>query len=76
LPIALAKLDVDDDLYVSDAFDKVLTEYGRIDVLVKRKRWASTFAPIGSERCLFPGRSSAWQVHSCRSARSASSPRT
>ena len=34
LPIALATLDVDDDLSVSDAFDKVLTEYGRIDVLV------------------------------------------
>ena len=30
LPIAVATLDVDDDLSVSDAFDKVLTEYGRI----------------------------------------------
>ena len=34
LPIALATLDVDNDVSVSDAFDKVLTEYGRIDVLV------------------------------------------
>jgi len=30
----LARLDVDDDVSVSDAFDKVLTEYGRIGILV------------------------------------------
>src|SRR5471032_709094 len=34
LPIALAMLDVDDDVSVRDAFDKVLADYGRIDILV------------------------------------------
>jgi NAD(P)-dependent dehydrogenase (short-subunit alcohol dehydrogenase family) len=34
LPIALATLDVDDDASVTEAFDKALAEYGRIDVLV------------------------------------------
>ena len=34
LPIKLAKLDVDDDASVSDAFNKVFAEHGRIDVLV------------------------------------------
>jgi NAD(P)-dependent dehydrogenase (short-subunit alcohol dehydrogenase family) len=34
LPVTVAALDVDDDASVSDAFDKVLEENGRIDVLV------------------------------------------
>ena len=34
LPIALATLDVDDDVSVKEAFDKVLAQHGRIDVLV------------------------------------------
>jgi NAD(P)-dependent dehydrogenase (short-subunit alcohol dehydrogenase family) len=34
LPIALATLDVDDDISVKDAFDKVLAEHGRVDILV------------------------------------------
>ena len=34
LPIKLATLDVDDDASVSDAFNKVFAEHGRIDVLV------------------------------------------
>jgi NAD(P)-dependent dehydrogenase (short-subunit alcohol dehydrogenase family) len=34
LPISVAKLDVDDDTSVSDAFHKVFAEHGRIDFLV------------------------------------------
>ena len=51
----MARLDVDDDVSVSDAFDKVLTEYGRIDILVNNAGIMVTLACFLYFRGVPPG---------------------